>query len=74
MDKPLLNSFMAKHSDTQETLADAMGLSLSRFNAKVNERDGAAFTQNEMQFIIDRYSLSNDDAINIFFSPKLPTT
>ena len=71
MDKPLLASFMARYSDTQETLADAMGLSLSRFNAKVNERDGAAFNQNEMRFIIDRYSLSQDDAMSIFFTKKV---
>lgn len=67
MNKPLLASMMARYEDTQESLANAMGISLSRFNAKINERDGAAFTQNEMRFIIDRYHLSDEDVMLIFF-------
>ena len=71
MNKPLLKSVMAKFGDTQDSLADAMGISLSRFNAKVNERNGAAFTQTEMSFIIQRYHLSNDEAMEIFFTQKV---
>lgn len=71
MNKPLLTSFMVRYGDTQESLAMAMGLSLSRLNAKINERDGAAFTQTEMQFIIDRYSLTRDEAMAVFFTPKV---
>lgn len=67
MNKPLLASFMVKNQDTQESLASAMGISLSRFNAKINERDGAAFTQSEMQFIIDRYHLTDEDVMHVFF-------
>lgn len=67
MNKPLLTSFMAKFGDTQETLAKALGLSLSRLNAKINERDGASFNQNEMSVIISRYSLTQNDAMSIFF-------
>lgn len=71
MNKALLNSHMAKHSDTQTSLAEAMSLSLSRLNAKINESHGAAFTQTEMTFIIKRYELSNDEACEIFFSQKV---
>jgi plasmid maintenance system antidote protein VapI len=71
MNKPLLRSVMAKFGDTQETLAAAMGISLSRFNAKVNERNGAAFTQAEMSFIIERYHLTSDEAMAIFFTQKV---
>lgn len=71
MNKPLLTSFMAKFGDTQETLAKALGLSLSRLNAKINERDGAAFNQNEMSVIISRYSLTQNDAMSIFFADKV---
>lgn len=71
MNKTLLSSIMVKHNDTQSRLAKAMGLSLSRFNAKINERDGAAFTQSEMTFIIKRYSLTNDEAVEIFFANKV---
>lgn len=67
MNKSLLAGVMVKNEDTQGTLAAAMGLSLSRLNAKINEREGASFTQPEMEFIIERYKLSNDDAIQIFF-------
>lgn len=68
MNKKLFNSFMVRYGDTQETLANAMGLSVSRLNAKINERDGAAFDQKEIQFIIDRYSLTREEAMNIFFT------
>lgn len=62
---------MAKFGDTQETLAKALGLSLSRLNAKINERDGASFNQNEMSVIISRYSLTQNDAMSIFFADKV---
>lgn len=71
MNKSLLTSFMAKFGDTQETLAKALGLSLSRLNAKINERDGASFNQNEMSVIISRYSLTQNDAMSIFFADKV---
>ena len=71
MNKALLNSYMAKYPDTQATLASAMGLSLSRLNAKINEANGAAFNQAEMAFIIGRYGISNDEACEIFFNQKV---
>lgn len=71
MNKLLLMSYMIRNGDTQESLAKAMNLSLSRLNAKINERSGAVFDQVEMQVIIDRYSLSADEAINIFFAKEV---
>lgn len=71
MDKQYLKSIMAEHGDTQNTLAAAMGLSLSRLNAKVNERNGAAFTQREMDFIITRYDLTPNQAMRLFFRRKV---
>ena len=71
MDKNLLNSFMARFGDTQRTLADAMGISLSRLNAKINETGGAEFSQGEMGFIASRYQLSADDVVNIFFAHRV---
>lgn len=70
MNKSLFLSVLVKNQDTQGTLARAMGLSLSRLNAKINERGGAAFTQTEIAFIIQRYSLTNDEAIEIFLLQK----
>ncbi len=71
LNKALLMSVMIKNGDTQKTLATAMGLSLSRLNAKINERYGASFTQTEMAFIIERYHLTNEEAMEIFFSEKV---
>ena len=71
MNKTLLSSVMVKNRDTQAKLAAAIGLSLSRFNAKINEREGAAFTQTEMAFIIKRYHLTNDEAMEIFFAKEV---
>jgi len=71
MNKALLNSYMAKNSETQAALAAAMGISLSRLNAKINEFHGAAFTQTEMAFIIGRYNIPNDEACKIFFDEKV---
>lgn len=71
MNKNLLESCMKEHGDTQASLSGAMGLSLSRFNAKINERGGAAFTQSEMDFIIHRYSMSDSLAMRVFFTEKV---
>ena len=66
MNKALLRAEMIKHGDTQETLATAMGISLSRLNAKINS-ENAEFRQTEIIFIKDRYNLSAADVDSIFF-------
>ena len=67
MNKSLLRSYMAKYNDTQETLASALRISLSRLNAKINETDGAEFKQTEIAFIKMRYHLSPKEIDAIFF-------
>ena len=67
MNKALLRAEMIKHGDTQETLAKAMGISLSRLNAKINS-ENAEFRQTEIIFIKDRYNLSAADVDSIFFN------
>ena len=71
MNKNLLRSHMAKHGDTQAVLAEAMGISLSRLNAKINQAGGAEFTQTEMAFIADRYGMTPKDINHIFFAQKV---
>lgn len=71
MNTRLLKIIMAAHDDTQSLLAAEMGLSLSRLNAKINERNGAAFTQSEISFIIKRYNLTGATAMDIFFAAKV---
>lgn len=71
MNKLLLKSHMARRGETQAHLADAMGLSLSRLNAKINGTAGAEFTQTEIAFISERYRLSAGETMKIFFDEKV---
>lgn len=71
MNKNLFVSVMKREGETQAQLAEAMGLSPSRLNAKINEWNGAAFTQSEIRFVVSRYNLSNDEICAIFFDQKV---
>lgn len=66
MNKAELNRHIRFHDENQEGLADAMGISRSRLNAKICERHGAGFTTSEIAFIIGRYNLSKETAQKIF--------
>lgn len=68
LNKLFLKSHMARYGDTQKNLADAIGLSLSRLNAKINSAKGAEFTQNEISFIAQRYKLKARDIEDVFFN------
>ena len=68
MNKNLLASHMARHGDTQQKLADEMGISFSRLNAKINEKGGAQFLESEMKFIVDRYKLKPKEVYEVFFA------
>lgn len=68
MNKNKLVGVMHSNGDTQELLAKAIGCSLQRFNAKLNERNGAEFTQGEIHIIKERYQLSGKELETIFFS------
>lgn len=70
MNKNLLMSVLAKHGNNQSDLAEILGLSLSRTNAKINET-GAQFTQNEIATIKAHYHLTAKEVDEIFFAPKV---
>lgn len=70
MKKTLLRSIMIKNGDTQAALAEAMGISLSRLNAKINN-NGAEFKQAEILFIKKRYKLTAKEVNEIFFNEKV---
>jgi hypothetical protein len=59
---------MKLFGDTQQILADALGLSLSRLNAKINGTDGAEFRMSEIKFFRDRWHLTPEEVDQIFFS------
>ena len=63
-------SKMKLFGDTQQILAEAMDMSLSRLNAKINETDGAEFTQSEIKFIKIRYHLTAEEIDLIFLCDK----
>lgn len=65
-------SKMKLFGDTQEILATALGISLSRLNAKINETDGAEFKQSEMRFFRDRWHLTPEEVDQIFFASLSP--
>ncbi len=68
MDKQLLQSYIKRYDGVQRNLAEALGISLSRLNAKINGTSNAEFTQSEMATIKERYHL-NDKVFNqIFFA------
>ena len=68
MNKSLLKSYISRFDKTQKNLAEAMGISPSRLNAKINSYAGADFTETEMIFIKDRYGLDIDEFNSIFFA------
>ena len=71
MNKNMFVSKMKLFGDTQEVLAKALGISLSRLNAKINETDGAEFKQNEIRFFRNRWCLTPEEVDQIFFAQKV---
>ena len=70
MNARLLKSKMVLCGDTNMTLADALGISYQRLSAKMNEWEGAEFTQSEILTIKDRYKLTPEEVDLIFFMTK----
>lgn len=70
MNSRLLKRIIALNDDTQERLADALGISLSNLNAKINGT-GASFRQTEIAAIKSRYHMSAKDVDAVFFASEL---
>lgn len=68
MNANILRSKMKLFGDTNASLADAIGCSAQRLSAKINETNGAEFTQKEIQAVKDRYKLTPDEMAEIFFA------
>lgn len=68
MNAQLLKGIIKIYDGSQAVLAKAMGISHSRLNAKINERNGAEFSLKEIVFIRDRYKLTKAQLTDIFFS------
>ena len=71
MNKRKLYAMMALHGDTGGSLAEALGIARTTFSAKINETNGAEFTQTEILNIKRRYILSPEQIDEIFFENNL---
>lgn len=68
MNKALLKSYMALHGDVAYKLAKEWGMSKSNISDKMNgKRD---FSLKEMRLFKDRYNLSSDEFVAIFFDAE----
>ena len=56
---------MKRNQDTQEKLAEALDLPVSGVNARIN--GSIEFISGEMKLIKERYNLSAEDVVSIFF-------
>lgn len=70
MNKNLFVSKMKLFGDTQQMLADALGIAINTLNFKINETGGAQFNAREIKIIKLRYHLTAEEVDQIFFSEK----
>lgn len=66
MNIKLLKATIIKNGDTQETLAEAMGIQTSGLSMRINGH--TEFRRSEINFIKNRYNLSSDEVDEIFFT------
>lgn len=71
MNKLKLESVMRLHGDTGTSLAKFLNIARTTFSAKINETNGAEFTQSEISMIRKKYNLCPDDVIAIFFNENV---
>jgi len=69
MNTALFKSHMAKHKDNQTTLSKAMGIAQSAISQKINGK--VDFKQSEINFIRDRWKLSEKETVDIFFRDEV---
>lgn len=71
MDKKKLEAEMKLFGDTGNSLAEYLGIARSTFSAKINETNGAEFTQGEIAGIKRRYNLDAAQVDSIFFNVEV---
>ena len=69
MNANLLKAKMALHGDNGTDLAAALGISPSGVSNRLNGNQ--PFTLAEVQIIIERYNLTPEEVIAIFFTQKV---
>lgn len=68
MNSNLLKGKIKEKNMSQGDVAELIGLSLSRFNAKINTKNGAVFTLGEARSLRKVLSLTEEQFMQIFFS------
>ena len=68
MDTARLKAKIVLNGETQEVLANALGVAIPRVSLKINGKQGAQFTQSEIAIIKNRYNLTPEEVDQIFFS------
>lgn len=71
MNKRKLEAKMKMYGDIGRTLASYIGISRTTLSAKMNETNGAEFTQGEISKIKERYNLTAEEVDDIFFATKV---
>ena len=71
MNKNYLEAVMKRHGDNCGILSEYLGIARGTFSAKINETNGAEFTQGEIIKIRQRYNLSAEELDEIFFADKV---
>ena len=68
MNTVLLKSKMVLYGDTNMTLGKALNIAYQTVSAKINNTNGAEFTQGEIKTIKQRYNLTATEIDEIFFN------
>lgn len=68
MQANMLKGKLAENGMTQAAAAEKIGISLSRFNAKLNETRGAEFSLGEVLTLKNVLNLSSEQIDQIFFT------
>ena len=68
MDKFELEKVMYENGDTSKIMADVLGISLTSFYNRKNERNGSQFTQKDIAIMAKRWNLSAERLTKIFFN------
>lgn len=71
MRRDVLKGKIRERSLTQKDVAEKIGISLSRFNAKLNNCGGAEFTLGEVRALKTLLSLDSAQVDLIFFDEKV---
>ena len=72
MNRDLLKGTIRSRGMRQEDVALKIGISLSRFNAKLNEKGGAEFSLGEVKRIKHLLGLSPEQFSEIFLQTNYP--